>query len=61
MVVLVVLDLDPAADDADQVFASVMAATHDALVAAASGEPTVDAVVAEARHPWNAGYHRHRN
>ncbi len=60
-IVLVILDVDGAATDPDETFASVHAATHDALLAAAHGSPTVDEVLAEAGHPWNAGYHRHRN
>ena len=61
LLVLVRLDLGATTDTPDQVFANVLAATHDALVAAARGTPTVDDVLAEAGHPWNAGYHRHRN
>ena len=61
--VLLVLrvDLGATTDSPDQVFANVLATTHDALAAAVRGMPTVDEVVAEAGHPWNAGYHRHRN
>lgn len=59
--ILVVLDLEAGAADADEVFASVVAAMHDALAAAVRGTPTIDEVLGEAGHPWNAGYHRHRN
>jgi formaldehyde-activating enzyme len=59
--VLAVVDLEAGATDADEVFASVHAATHEALAAAAHGTPTIDEVLAEAGHPWNPGYHRHRN
>ena len=59
--ILVRLDLGATTDSPDQVFANVLATTHDALAAAIHGTPTVDEVVAEAGHPWNAGYHRHRN
>jgi 5,6,7,8-tetrahydromethanopterin hydro-lyase len=49
------------ADDEDAVFANNRAATHEAVAAAVTGRPTVDEVSAEAAHPWNAYYHRHRN
>jgi 5,6,7,8-tetrahydromethanopterin hydro-lyase len=51
----------PAADDEDAVFANNLAATHEAILAAVEGRPTSDEVLAEASHPWNAYYHRHRN
>ena len=42
-------------------FANHLAATFEAIAAAVHGTPTMDEVLAEARHPWNAYYHRHRN
>jgi formaldehyde-activating enzyme len=61
-VLLVVrLDLGETSDAPDQVFANVLAATRDALLAAVHEKPTIDEVLAEAGHPWNADYHRHRN
>lgn len=53
--------VNPSADDADVVFSNNLAATFDAIRAAVEGSPTVDEVSAEAAHPWNAYYHRHRN
>jgi 5,6,7,8-tetrahydromethanopterin hydro-lyase len=61
LLVLVRLDLGATSDTPDQVFANVLAVTRDALVAAVHGAPAVEDVLAEAGHPWNAGYHRHRN
>jgi 5,6,7,8-tetrahydromethanopterin hydro-lyase len=61
LMVLVRLDLGATTDTPDQVFANVVAVMHDAFVAAINGTPTIDEVLAEAGHPWNAGYHRHRN
>ena len=61
LLLLVRLDLGETSDVPDQVFANVLAATRDALLAAADGKPTVDEVLGEAGHPWNADYHRHRN
>jgi 5,6,7,8-tetrahydromethanopterin hydro-lyase len=61
LLVLAALALDPATDDPDEVFAGVAAATTEAIGAAVGGSPSVDEVLAEARHPWNAHYHRHRN
>lgn len=49
------------ADDAEEVYANNLAATYDAIRAAAEGTPTAEQVAAEAGHPWNAYYHRHRN
>ncbi len=45
--------VDPAADDADQVYANNRAATAQALAAGAAGLPTVDDVLAAAEHPAN--------
>lgn len=53
--------VDAAADDEDQVFANQLAATYEAVAAAVHGTPTIDEVLAEARHPWNPHHHRHRN
>ena len=61
LLVIAAVWVHPAADDADAVFANNLAATVDAIRAAVEGRPTVDEVVAEAAHPWNASYHRHRN
>ena len=49
------------AEDEDAVFSNNLAATYDAVKAAVEGRPTADEVGAEAAHPWNAYYHRHRN
>src|SRR5215218_7047894 len=49
------------ADDEDAVFANNLAATYEAIRAAVAGRPTVDEVTAEAAHPWNAYFHKHRN
>ena len=61
LLVIAALWLDPAATDPDEVFADVLAATDEAIAAAVAGSPSIDEVLAEARHPWNAHYHRHRN
>ena len=61
LLLVVRLDLGETTDEPDQVFANVLAATRDALLAAVHGTPTVDEVLAETGHPWNADYHRHRN
>jgi formaldehyde-activating enzyme len=61
LVLLVRLDLGSTSETPDQVFANVLAVTQDALAAAGHGTPTVDDMLGEAGHPWNAGYHRHRN
>jgi 5,6,7,8-tetrahydromethanopterin hydro-lyase len=49
------------ADDEDAVFSNNLAATYEAIRAAVAGRPTVDEVTAEAAHPWNAYFHKHRN
>jgi 5,6,7,8-tetrahydromethanopterin hydro-lyase len=49
------------ADDEDAVFANNLAATYEAVQAAVARRPSADEVNAEAAHPWNAYYHRHRN
>jgi 5,6,7,8-tetrahydromethanopterin hydro-lyase len=49
------------ADDDEAVFGNNLAATYEAVKAAVEGAPPVAEVVAEAAHPWNAYYHRHRN
>ena len=46
--------VNPNATGAKAVFANNAAATLAALRAGASGQPTVDAVLAEAGDPWNA-------
>jgi 5,6,7,8-tetrahydromethanopterin hydro-lyase len=61
LLILVRMDLGATDDVPDQVFANVLETTHDALLAAVRGSPSVDDTLAEAGHPWNAGYHRHRN
>ena len=61
LLLIVAVWVDPAATDADEVFANHLAATFEAIAAAVHGTPTMDEVLAEARHPWNAYYHRHRN
>jgi 5,6,7,8-tetrahydromethanopterin hydro-lyase len=53
--------VNPAADDADLVFSNNLGATFDSIQAAVAGSPAVEEVTAEAAHPWNAYYHRHRN
>ena len=61
LLVIAAVWVDAAATDADEVFANQLGATFEAVTAAVDGTPTVDEVLAEARHPWNAHYHRHRN
>jgi 5,6,7,8-tetrahydromethanopterin hydro-lyase len=61
VLVLAALWLDGATDNPDEVFAGVAGAVTEALAAAVAGSPSVDEVLAEAGHPWNAHYHRHRN
>jgi 5,6,7,8-tetrahydromethanopterin hydro-lyase len=61
LLVIAAVWVNPAADDEDAVFAHNLAATYEAVEAAVTCAPTVDEVTAEAAHPWNAYYHRHRN
>jgi 5,6,7,8-tetrahydromethanopterin hydro-lyase len=61
VLILLRVDLGATSDSPDDVFANVLATTQDALRSAVRDSPTVDEVLAEAGHPWNAGYHRHRN
>jgi 5,6,7,8-tetrahydromethanopterin hydro-lyase len=48
--------VNPAADEADAVFANNRAATHAALTAGATGAPSVDAVLEARAEPWNPYY-----
>jgi 5,6,7,8-tetrahydromethanopterin hydro-lyase len=61
LLVIAAVWVNPAADDADVVFSNNQAATFDAIRAAVERTPTAGEVTAEAAHPWNAYYHRHRN
>jgi 5,6,7,8-tetrahydromethanopterin hydro-lyase len=61
VLVVAATHVDPDAADADAVFSNALAATYEAIAAAVHGTPTVEEVLAAARHPWNDAYHRHRN